>query len=68
VVTGQVKPMDDRPVDRVVARLDSIETAQREIRFFFPEFDVHSVSDYERRAAHKQLVFNRVTLEHEYQE
>jgi nucleoside-diphosphate kinase len=45
-------------------KLDSSETAQREINFFFPEFDMKSISKYENLSADK-LIFNKDTLEHQ---
>jgi hypothetical protein len=45
-------------------KIDSIETAQREISFFFPEFDMKCQSKYENLSANK-LIFNKETLEHE---
>jgi hypothetical protein len=44
--------------------IDSIETAQREISFFFPEFDMKSISKYENLLVNK-LIFNKDTLEHQ---
>ena len=43
--------------------IDSFETAQREIAFFFPEFDMKSISKYEKLLA-KKLTFDEETLEH----
>lgn len=44
--------------------IDSIETAQSEIKFFFPEFDMKSISKYETMLT-KDLIFNSGTLEHQ---
>ena len=43
--------------------IDSIETAQREIKFFFPEFDVGSTLNYQSIPFEKFL-FDEATLEH----
>jgi len=42
-----------------------METAQREISFFFPEFDMKSIVKYENVLANT-LIFNKDTLEHEF--
>jgi hypothetical protein len=51
-------------INSFIFKIDSIETAQREISFFFPEFDIKSISKYENVSANK-LIFNKDTLEHE---
>ncbi|UJR23983.1 hypothetical protein I4U23_026949 [Adineta vaga] len=43
---------------------DSTETAQREINFFFPEFDMKSLSKYENIPTNN-LIFNRDIFEHQ---
>ena len=54
------------PTNRFVSlyQLDSTETAQREISFFFPEFDMKCQSQYENLSANN-LTFNKDTLEHQ---
>ena len=48
-----------------IDEIDSIATAQREIGFFFPEFDIQqSLAKYEN-LSFDRLKFNRDTLEHE---
>jgi len=48
-----------------IDEIDSIATAQREIGFFFPEFDMkQSLAKYEN-LSFDRLKFNRDTLEHE---
>src|SRR5689334_21873820 len=51
-------------INYFIYKIDSIETAQREINFFFPEFDIKSISKYENLLASK-LIFNKDILEHQ---
>ena len=51
-------------VRKICLSIDSIETAEREIKFFFPEFDLSTQSIYANLSANK-LTFNRDTLEHQ---
>lgn len=65
VVTAQVSVLST--IRNILFFLDSIETAEREIKFFFPHFEMKSLSIYENVLS-DQLVFNRQTLEHQFKE
>ncbi len=78
VIDVQYRLLDDRSVkdkslfaffNRFVFRFkDSVENANKEIKFFFPDFDIEKwYNDEEKYFANGNLKFNYVKLEHEIQ-